>query len=237
MNELLEFLAEFENGASEEEICCKFRNIKKPDLVILLNGMLKANKIQVISGERSKLLYKIVENKIADYEAMIMTRLAQSGSTGMWLREIKAKTNIPHNLILKLLKNMEMDRKIRSVKSIKNNRKIYVLYGITPAEEVTGGIWFSNNDVDLAFVERLMEVIHNYCYRKEEPYMLNSISSLVSIIDLRDFINSSNIATVELSVNDVNTLVDLLISEGRMDRIQTEEGVVLRSIPKSYYCR
>lgn len=236
MSEVLEFLASFEDGATEEDLCRHFRKLNKMELAAILNSLLQSNQIEVAQLE-GRMHYRAVRNKTTDYEAMILALLGQIGSNGMWLRDIKTKTNIPHNLVLKILRNLEAARKIKSLKSIKNNRKMYMLYDVKPNEEVTGGVWFSNNDVDLVFVNKLMDVIYRYCHRPEEEYALTKIDSLATMMDVRDFIAESGISEVELSMSDIAMLVDCLVCDGRMEKIAMESGVALRTLREAYLKR
>lgn len=236
MNEILEFLESFEEGATEEQLSMHFSRLKKIELASILNNLLQSNQIEIYDSG-SKIYYKAVLNKTINYESMILSLLGQCGSTGMWLRDIKINTNIPHNLILKILRNLEASRKIKTVKSIKNNRKMYMLYDVRPAEDVTGGVWFSNNDVDLVFVNKLMDVIYKFCYKKEDDYVLSKIDSLTKLVDVKEFIENSGISEVELSINDLNTLIDGLIFDGKMEKYSVEDGVVLRCLKDSYFTR
>lgn len=236
MNEILEFLSGFEDGASEEQLCGRFSRMKKIELAAILNSLLRSNQIE-INDAQGRILYRAVKNKAADYEAMVLALLGQTGATGMWLRDIKVKTNIPHNLILKILRSLEGSRKIKSLKSIKNNRKMYMLFDVKPAEEVTGGVWFSNNDVDLVFVNKLMDIIHRYVSKKGEPPALPRMDSLTTLSELREFIASSRVSEVDLSASDLNTLVDCLVFDGRIERYSVEGDVALRCLPEDYLDR
>lgn len=236
MLDILEFLSSpaiLDDGASEEQLCNKFPMLTKVDLASYLNELLQSGQIELINGN-NEVYYKVIQNRALDYEAMIIALLAKTGSTGMWLRDIKVKTNIPHNLVLKILKTLETGRKIKSVKSIKNNRRMYMLYDVRPAEEVTGGVWFNNNDVDLVFVNKLMEIIYKFCDKRDEPFALNKIESLTKISELRDFIVNSGITEVELNMNDLGTLVDCLVSDGRVEKYNTDDGVVIRCLRPDY---
>lgn len=233
MNNITEFLGGFEDGATEDQLCDNFPKLKKIELATALNTLLQSNQIEVVTID-GRIRYKAVQNRTADYEVMILSLLGQTGSTGMWLRDIKTKTNIPHNLILKILRNLEAARKIKSLKSVKNNRKMYMLYNVKPNDDVTGGVWFSNNDVDLIFVNRLMDIIYHYCQRKEEAYALQRMDCLTRLTDLKEFIANSKISEVELSVNDLNTLVDCLVYDGRMECYTLDDGIALRTLRSEY---
>lgn len=229
MNELVEFLTTFERGATEDELSEKFPKLQKAELATALNGLIEARLIDIVE-EDGNLFYKATKDRTSDYESMVVALLAQAGSAGLWLRDIKSKTNIPHNLILKILRNLETNHKIKSIKSVKTNRKMYMLYDIQPDEEVTGGVWFSGSDVDLIFVEKLMEIICKFCKRREEPYALTTIDSLVKLAELKDFISRSKITEIELSMADLTTLIDILIYDGRLEKYVLDDGIALRVI-------
>lgn len=233
MEETLAFISENENGTTEDMLCRKFPNTKKIDMVTILNNLLQQNKIE-IQKSGNTLIYKGVQNRNTGYEALILNLIAESGASGLWLKDIKNKTNIPHNLVLKLLRMLEEARKIKSVKSVKNNRKTYVLFDTKPDEDISGGVWFSNNDVDLIFVNKLMDIICQYVRKPEGPFTLNRIEDLVKLRAVKEFISVSKISEVELSIEDINTLVDCLVYDGKLERLEIEGETVLRAMKEDY---
>lgn len=233
MIEILEFIKSNENGVTEDILCSKYNKLTKLDLAKILNGFLQQNLIEIYK-DGSKIYYRPVYNKTSDYESMIFSLISKSGTTGLWLKDIKTKTNVPHNLVLKILKFLEDTRKIKSIKSIKNNRKTYILYDVQPAEDISGGIWFSNNDVDSVFVNKLMDIIHHFVSRKEEPFVLCKIENLVSFNALREYIVKSRISEVDISEQDLNTLIDCMVFDGRIERLEYENICVLRALPIDY---
>lgn len=230
---MLEFIRKNENGATEQMLCSNFAILNKSEIASTLNTLLQQNLIEIVK-DGNTLYYKLIENKNVGYEALIVNLIGQSGSSGLWLKDIKSKTNIPHNLVLKILKVLEDTRKIKSIKSVKNNRKTYVLYDIKPDEDVSGGVWFSNNDVDLVFVNKLMDVILQFVTKPEGPYILNKISNLVRLKSIKEFIGKSGISEVELSMEDINTLVDGLVYDGKIEKIETDDGIALRALSENY---
>lgn len=232
MNEVLEHIKSCENGLTEDLICFKFPTMKKIELAGILNNLLHQNLIEVFK-DSDNIYYKSVHNKSSDYENLIINLIQSSGSTGLWLKDIKSKTNIPHAMVLKILKGLEDSCQIKSIKSVKNNRKTYVLFDVKPSEDISGGVWFNHNDVDTIFVNKLMDIICKFVYRPEESYSLNKIDNLVKMANLRDFIVNSGISEVELSVNDLNTLVDCLCYDGKIEKIEFENTFALRVIHQS----
>lgn len=232
MHELVEFLAGFETGATEEELSARFPSHSKDELAVMLNSFVESRLIDIVE-DGGRLCYRAVQSRASDYESMVLALLSKAGTAGLWLRDIKAKTNIPHNLILKLLRSLEVSRKIKSVRSVKNNRKMYMLYEMEPDDNVTGGVWFNNNDVDLVFVDKLLDIIYRFCARPEEPYALPRLSSLARLSAVHEFIVKSKITEASLTFAEVSTLVDALVFDGRLEKYEFEDGVALRALPLS----
>lgn len=233
MDEVLDYIKTAENGMTEDLICFKFPHLKKIELANILNDLLQQNLIQIFK-DANKIHYKSVYNKTHDYENLILELIGKSTDTGLWLKDIKSKTNIPHNLVLKILKTLEDTRKIKSIKSVKNNRKTYVLYDVKPAEDISGGVWFCNNDVDSVFVSKLMDIIYKFVSRKEEPYLLYKINTLSNIKMVKEFISNSGICEIDLSLEDIRTLIDCLCYDGRIEKIEFEGAIYLRALREEY---
>jgi len=63
-------------------------------------------------------------------------------NTGIWTKELKIKTNLQQPQITKILKNLDQRSLVKSVKSVLNpSRKVYMLFELDPARELTGGAW------------------------------------------------------------------------------------------------
>ncbi len=236
MQELIEFIQKFKEGLTEQEICKHFKNIEKKELAIMLNELLHSNQIEITKID-NHLRYKYIEDNIVSNEDAILKLLKESGPKGMWLRDIKLKTNLPHNLLLKLLRNLEAFRKIKSINSVKNNKKIYMLFDVTPSDDVSGGIWFNNNDVDLIFVNKLMNIIYQYCDIKEEDYILPTINSLPRVQDVMQFLETSGISEVKLTIEDVNMLIDCLVYDGKIQKYHLENGIAIKCLRHNFYSR
>lgn len=81
---------------------------------------------------------------------------------GIWTRDIKIPTNIPQHTLTKILKILEQRSLIKSVRSVvSKSKKLYMLYDVTPAKEITGGPWYSDQKFDHEFVNELENYIVN----------------------------------------------------------------------------
>ena len=52
---------------------------------------------------------------------------------------------------------------MKAIKSVKHpTRKLYMLMELTPSVEVTGGPWFTDQELDVEFVEHLTNTCYKY---------------------------------------------------------------------------
>ncbi|KAB2574541.1 putative dna-directed rna polymerase iii subunit rpc34 protein [Lasiodiplodia theobromae] len=96
-------------------------------------------------------------------ERLVYSHISSAEDQGMWTRTIKAKTNFHQTVINKALKSLEGKRLVKSITSVKHpGRKIYMLAHLTPSEEVSGGPWHTDGELDIELIEQISTVILNY---------------------------------------------------------------------------
>lgn len=96
-------------------------------------------------------------------ERVVYSHISSAEDQGMWTRTIKAKTNFHQTVINKSLKSLEGKRLVKSITSVKHpGRKIYMLAHLTPSEEVSGGPWHTDGELDIELIEQISTVILNY---------------------------------------------------------------------------
>jgi DNA-directed RNA polymerase III subunit RPC6 len=101
-----------------------------------------------------------------------------------------------------------------------------MLYEMTPDPSITGGTWYSDHEFEAEFVrvlneqcarlldERLEESINKY---PNDPF-LRRTSSYISSIELVALVNEMGIATVSLTVQDIESILYTLICDGKIEK-------------------
>lgn len=230
MRSILDFISENAGGVTEEQLSRAFPHLSKVETARELNECLKSQRISLFK-ERGVLYYKLSPASTDDYELMVYNLIEQSGSEGVWLKIIKDKTNMPHNLVGKVLRSMENKRMIKSVKCLKNNRKVYVLYDQTPSEEITGGAWFHDNDVDTECVRRVLEIVKLFLDRATvRGDGLVEYDKNPSLEEIMEYIRGLKILSIPLRLSDLKTLVDVLVFDGKAERLCDGDMCRYRSI-------
>jgi len=81
---------------------------------------------------------------------------------GIWTKHLKAKTSLHQTVIDRCLKTLTQKRLIKRVQSVQHiTRKIYMLEGLEPSISLTGGPWYTDNELDTEFIHNLTEA----CYK------------------------------------------------------------------------
>jgi DNA-directed RNA polymerase III subunit RPC6 len=132
---------------------------------------------------------------------------------------------------------------------------MYMSFHLTPSEEVTGGVWYTDQEFDTAFVNILLDHIYNYIAQRVNsmPLSLNLVheltnslqslppptascsrplyprSEIVRFPDTRritDWVKKSGISEVELRESDIESLLRVLEFDGRIERIPSSLSLI-----------
>lgn len=148
-----------------------------------------------------------------------------SDNRGIWTKDLKTKTNLHQTVLNKILKSLEVSKKlIKSVRNVKNpTRKVYMLIGLNPSTEITGGPWFSETELDVEFINELCRVclrfIVSLSFSSDSEKLCSSNFQYPTLTQVHEFVVSSGITSTELGFEDVKMLLNRLIFDGEIERI------------------
>lgn len=84
---------------------------------------------------------------------MVYNVIHSSGRSGVWVRNIISRTNLHKSILDRCVKSLESKNYIKSVHNVKYpTRKMYMLAGLAPSEDITGGAWFTDGVLDASFI-------------------------------------------------------------------------------------
>lgn len=164
-------------------------------------------------------------------EKIVYMCIKGADNRGIWTKDLKTRTNLHQTVLNKVLKSLEVTKKlIKSVRNVKNpTRKVYMLIGLDPSTEITGGPWFSESELDVEFINELCRVCLRFIASKSfssKPGHLRAVgfSSYPTLSDVHEFIVSSGITSTDLGVEDVRMLLNRLVFDGEIERIVGVQG-------------
>ncbi|KAL2271355.1 hypothetical protein VTJ83DRAFT_726 [Remersonia thermophila] len=116
-----------------------------------------------------------------DETVMVYSIIDEAGADGIWNRTIKNKLNMHEAVVKNCIKYLESKGYIASMKNVEHpNKKMYIKATLRPSERATGGPWFTEGELDTAFIQELEGIVFEYiktksAYRGTQPQ--SSVSS------------------------------------------------------------
>lgn len=167
-------------------------------------------------------------------EVIVHEIIAESGNMGIWLRDIRIKSQLGTQ-INRVLKSLETKKIIKAIKAVNaSKKKVYMLYNVEPNPEVTGGAWYQDSDFEAEFVD----VLNQQCLRylqmrreaakklKEGPIAMH-MKTLCTVKEVQRFISELGISKISLDEHDLETILKTVIYDGKAQRILQADGSYL----------
>ncbi|RUP50241.1 RNA polymerase Rpc34 [Jimgerdemannia flammicorona] len=174
---------------------------------------------------------------------MVYKQIKAAGNEGIWTKVLKHKTNLHQQVITRCLKALELKQMIKAIKNVKYpTRKMYMLYELSPSVEVTGGAWYTDQELDTEFIENVAKACYKFIYSRvrislkigafdhravssisfprgqPDAVFAASYSGLPTATQIRRFILDSKISSIDLSLDDIIALLDVLIYDGKIEK-------------------
>lgn len=209
---LLQVLAEKPAGVSDADLKGdeRMRGFSMENVANAINVLIGKNRLELFQSALG-LTYKFISEEDAvrlaglNREQKLVYRVVeQAGDMGIWIKDIRMKTNLQSKEIEKILKTLTTKRLVKAEKHHKTLKKVYMLFDLTPNPEIAGGSWYTGMDFDVEFIDSLQKTAAQF-FRKQGK---------ASLDELAKFISESGISRIELSLRDVQTLVNTLIYDG-----------------------
>ena len=225
-------------GISDKDIQKEIPDLRPEERAGIINKLLAQGYFDLFN-QSGTLVYKLKDPskaqkvKGADNEEKIVYNIIEeAGNKGIWIRDIRFKSNLILTQLNKILKILENKKLIKAVKSVSaSKKKVYMLFNLEPDRSVTGGAWYCDQDFEAEFVD----VLNQQCYRflqeklegtkdcKGGPIAARNIS-YASLKDVWKYINELGISKVQLSIEDIETILDTLLYDGKVARSVATDG-------------
>ncbi|KAJ2881801.1 34-kDa subunit of RNA polymerase III (C) [Coemansia aciculifera] len=159
-------------------------------------------------------------------EKLVYKHIENSGNEGIWVRTIKQKTNLLQGVITRCLKVLEQKVLIKSIKSVKHpTRKLYMLVDVSPSTDITGGPWYTDQEMDTDFIEQLSKRCYQFIFAQSFPrHNQNAVFSAnhrmyPKCSQIKNYITAGGITDVPLTVDHIEELLTMLVYDGKIERI------------------
>ncbi|CAI7663726.1 unnamed protein product [Penicillium pancosmium] len=150
--------------------------VPKGDVALLLQctQSLVDQKLFRLHQSQNRIGWKVIAREDAEKlsslnadEALVYNVVHSTGRSGVWVRNIQHRTNLHKSILDRCLKSLEGKNYIKSIHNVRApNRKMYMLSGLAPNEDVTGGAWFTDGVLDTNFINTVAGFIEYTVSRK-----------------------------------------------------------------------
>jgi DNA-directed RNA polymerase III subunit RPC6 len=183
-----------------------------------LNELIQQNRIIVLNSSDGDALFKYRSEREAakfrhlNYEDNnIFEMIVATGNSGISNNELKQKTKYTTQILNKILKKLEKKCLVKSLKPVnsKSNKKIWLAYEVEPSQEITGGIWCSNQEFDKDLITTITEKCLNYIQREK----------VTTRKEVMIYIKSTGLVGGDLKDEDMQKIINLLYFDDKIEII------------------
>jgi|LauGreDrversion4_2_1035121.scaffolds.fasta_scaffold190096_3 DNA-directed RNA polymerase III subunit RPC6 len=138
---------------------------------------------------------------LPDEHRVVYKLIADSGSQGIWAKELSTKSKIPAGTLARLTKTLEHRRLIKQITPAQyKTRKVWMLYELEPASELSGGSWYKDGQIDSDLINILRDKTLEYLSNTGEP---------VTADDVQKFLASSH--SLSRSIENIESILRTLV--------------------------
>ncbi|GAM85387.1 hypothetical protein ANO11243_033940 [Dothideomycetidae sp. 11243] len=158
---------------TQEELLALGTLTEKGDLLLVLQSLADDKLVRLLHLE-GKVLCSLRTRELAEKlrrlngeEEMVYSHVENAGTHGVWTKNLKIKTGLVQTSINKVIKSLEGKVLIKSVKNIKNpTQKSYILAHLDPGEDVRGGPWHTDGELDMEMIGVTADIIVRFIESK-----------------------------------------------------------------------
>ncbi|KAG2134084.1 RNA polymerase Rpc34 subunit-domain-containing protein [Suillus clintonianus] len=206
-----------------------------------VNFLLGAGMLKVLSNAAGVISFRAVMKKeievkkdMSGEEAMVLGHIQASANEGIWTKHLKAKTELHQTVIDRCLKSLVQKQLVKAIKAVRHpTRKIYMLAHLEPSVELTGGPWYTDNELDTEFIKLLSTACLHYIRDRSFPkqsnkassqneyrlYSIGAAPSFPSAQQIQHFLSKSKITETLLGVDHVEMLLRVLELDGEIEKL------------------
>ncbi|KAF9468954.1 RNA polymerase Rpc34 subunit-domain-containing protein [Collybia nuda] len=173
----------------------------------------------------------VATKDLSGEENLVLGHIKASRNEGIWTKHLKAKTNLHQTIIDRCLKTLTQKRLIKRVPSVQHpTRKIYMLESLEPSIALTGGPWYTDNELDVEFIQHLsdacLKFIRDLSFPKRRGqsaegtlFAISNSPEYPTAQHIRNSLRKARLTETDLTVEHVEMLLNVLVLDGEIEKI------------------
>ncbi|KAF8897294.1 RNA polymerase Rpc34 [Infundibulicybe gibba] len=247
-NELEAKLHQAALSAPKQEISARQTEKLIPDATArqtALNFLLGVGLFKSLKDAKGNLSFRAVSKgeltatkDLSGEESLVLGHIKTSHTEGIWTKHLKAKTNLHQTIIDRCLKTLIQKKLIKRVPSVQHpTRKIYMLDNLEPSIALTGGPWYTDNELDTEFIQHLtdacLKFIRDLSFPKRRSHGKDGVLFPISnspqyptAEHIRNSLRQARLTETDLSVEHVEMLLNVLVLDGEIEKLPAFGGAL-----------
>uniref|UniRef100_A0A0K0CXJ8 DNA-directed RNA polymerase III subunit RPC6 n=1 Tax=Angiostrongylus cantonensis TaxID=6313 RepID=A0A0K0CXJ8_ANGCA len=180
-----------------------------------INNLLISKKLIIAKTSGGALRLKVnVNTQLAgatEEEQAIFTLIEDSKRKGIWIRELREGSGLSQ---------------IQLRKAVGTTKKCYMLYDLEPDTSLTGGTFYSDQQLDSELIYTLVNLCTGYVNGKRklavdthpDDLQMQKELSAVRPQEVADFISEKRVLNVAITLEDVERVLDVAVLDGALER-------------------
>ncbi|KAL6887769.1 RNA polymerase Rpc34 [Trichoderma longibrachiatum] len=116
-----------------------------------------------------------------DEQVMVYSLIDDSGGDGIWTQTLQKRLNMHDSVLKNAIKQLQAKGLIAPFKNVEHpNKKMYIKASIRPSDRATGGPWYTDQDLDEAFIEDLQRVVFDFIKRQSTYHSTHARAAAAS---------------------------------------------------------
>ncbi|KAF2493916.1 RNA polymerase Rpc34 [Lophium mytilinum] len=113
-------------------------------------------------------------------EREIYLAIEATGTQAIWTKSLKSRTGqISQTVLNKTLKHLQAKGLIKCISNIKfPTRKYYILAGLEASEDIVGGPWHGDGELDLDLIDAISEIVVRYVEKESWVEQKSAVNKL-----------------------------------------------------------
>ncbi|KRZ32684.1 DNA-directed RNA polymerase III subunit RPC6, partial [Trichinella pseudospiralis] len=229
---ILEVIKRYPNGCPDGVLRAEISSKEVKDMANAINELLAEHRIDLLKNG-NEIYYKFVsESAVVDsimpldpLEKLLYQLIADAKNMGIWIGDLKSKSNIPHRRLMKVIRSMENRKIIKTYHSMAHSRKkVCMLYDLEPHPMIVGGSFFTDEMFDTEFLASISEYCLKFLKSKADnashfPTFINRMNKRnATVEEVWQFLCNSKISNVNLSQIEVERVLEHLVYDSQIEK-------------------
>uniref|UniRef100_A0A914ULI8 DNA-directed RNA polymerase III subunit RPC6 n=1 Tax=Plectus sambesii TaxID=2011161 RepID=A0A914ULI8_9BILA len=245
--QVIELLSTNPNGITNQELMAKTVHMDAAQRGMVVNRLLSTGRIEMkkTGAGNADFLLKLRNMNNAEKikgasaeETVVYGLIEEAENRGIWIRDVRNRSGLSQTQLNKVLKTLEHRKLVKSIKTLGATKKrVYMLYELEPDASLTGGAFYSEQEFDSQFVDLLNQQCLKFLKARSQLALEKHGSNLSAVrrmsfvpsTEVWQHINDLKISRIELTIKDVERVLDSVVFDGEAEREPGEKHPMYRS--------